>query len=275
MTRFGLSEDDDMNLDDDDGDVLDPMASPCAICMEPETTKRKFVNLPCCGGTLVESTTSTRFCQQCVIQYMARTGNGVPEDMCSSSSKNSNLVGECPRCKRLLVLKGSKPTRSQKKKKIPFYQRTQLVPANAHQYHWYIASVDGGSYRVYLLTLAWCDPSFVPEELLLHDSSSADRIEHLCQWGILEKVKMPPNNCGRWPTTDLADKWHGLLHRLLPSVVVDPNSAYQPNQSGAVYKVSPALQMELRNLLVKHLEMDDDLVRSRLYCRWWTCCVVV
>ena len=32
-------------------DLLDPEASPCAICLEPETAKRPFVHLPCCQPT--------------------------------------------------------------------------------------------------------------------------------------------------------------------------------------------------------------------------------
>jgi hypothetical protein len=155
--------------DNDDEILLDPDASPCAICMEPETAKRRFVHLPCCGTTTATTrrtvtamtmamtsmememeqdpdsgkgrcpvdTSSTRFCQKCIARYLVTNGCAVPcspgtstNNGCNRASNdvsvtnNSNttknnvhtnnramaqLAGECPRCKKILVLKELNP----------------------------------------------------------------------------------------------------------------------------------------------------------------------
>jgi hypothetical protein len=212
VIRALLGRDADSDSDDDDNDdhrnhntdnntVVDddPNAPTCAICLEQETIKRPFFVLPCCGGHdgKAESSSSTRFCRRCVTKCIAR--NGIP-------SSQKFMVGECPRCKHLLVLQEEKqqqqeqpppqknnPKRSNTKddpKRNKRRTTTQLTKANIHHMHWYIGKKDGGSYRLYLVALAFSCAHHMPIELLdLSETGSEERIAHLCHWGLLQRIK--------------------------------------------------------------------------------------
>ena len=221
LEHFGLDDDDeeeeeenDDKVDSNDQDnnntastsppptLLNPHGSPCAVCMESETTHRHFVALPCCGDAChqKESTLSTRFCHACLVKYLAKSGIPLPPISTASAEKNVNghtpmeelqeleVVGECPRCKHLLVLGahilgGGSHDDSHKKKNVEHL----IFKAQIRHMLWYIGGKDSGNYRPHLLTLAWVNPHYIPTELLLNDSNSEDKIAHLCQWGVLQK----------------------------------------------------------------------------------------
>ena len=263
------NDDDDNGNDDDDDTPLDGSASPCAICMEPETRKRRFAHLPCCSGSRVNvnvtanntnnntascsklddgkhetnelntlatvDTSSTRFCHKCLVKYLIRCGWGVhrtPEtnnndNQTSTTSNDDNnyatnskaeaqLAGECPRCKKLLVLEEFLPPEKkredelkleheasrqlrQRRKKISYFNRTRAAIPSTEAIFWYIANRFHGDndnrfgfpnssssssthYRIHLVTLTTCpNPYYIPEELLLDNYGSAERIRLLCQ----------------------------------------------------------------------------------------------
>ena len=86
--------------DENEGDEGDPNVSRCAICF---STKVALVNLPCCGGTIEESST-TRFCRDCIIKTLKK---GHRRRLCPKT-----LVGECPRCRNLITVYDSSKTGS-------------------------------------------------------------------------------------------------------------------------------------------------------------------
>lgn len=264
MERFGCEDEEVSESEDDSEPPLDANASPCAICMEPETATRKFLQLPCCDGVGQAATSSsTRFCQKCVARYMAKSGCGVPKT--DPRSDVGMLAGECPRCKHLLVLEEEDPTSYTDHR--PFYKRTRAVKASAQSLHWYIARKDGGQYRAYLLTLGWCQPHYIPEELLLNDTGSLNRITHLCQWGLLQKVKGSSTAANQKSfLSERAHRFQKYLHEKCPDGFDDPDSPCNlPNTAGWIYQIDPQTQLELQKLLLLHMEIgDDDDLQLRL-----------
>lgn len=257
MERFGCEEAEISDSEEESEAPLDPNASACAICMEPETSTRKFLHLPCCDGVGQAATaSSTRFCQKCVARYMAKNGSGVPKT--DPRSDVGMLAGECPRCKHLLVLEEDDPSSYTDHR--PFYKRTRAVKASTQSLHWYIARKDGGQYRAYLLTLGWCQPHYIPEELLLNDTGSMNRITHLCQWGLLEKVKGSSTAANKKSfLSDRVRHFSKWLHQQCPDAFDDPDSPCSlPNTAGWVYQIDPQTQLELQKLMLLHLEIDSD-----------------
>jgi len=177
---------------------LNPDASPCAICMDPETASRRFVHLPCCSpvGTDMDPS-STRFCQKCLTRCLVTTGCAVPSK-CPKSLMRAQLMGECPRCKQLLVLNDLTPDECEVETSInntstltPLYKRTRVAMPTTDALFWYVArngKTVGVKYRAYLVTLAVCpNPHFIPEELLFQNIMTPERLRILCQWGLIRK----------------------------------------------------------------------------------------
>ena len=155
----------DSNSTDEDSEAETEQGAPtCAICLEPQTSKRSLVVLPCCGGEN-EVSSSMRFCENCIKKYLRRNG----------TYNGSMITGECPRCRHLIVSKNNKVSK-----------------ASVLQMLWFTGKKDSGAYRLHLVTMAWCHCNYLPAEILdLMDSSrvSQDYIRHLCQWGLLRKHK--------------------------------------------------------------------------------------
>lgn len=349
-------KDDNSNHDnnDDDDTTLDCSASPCAICMEPETRKRRFSYLPCCSRSRVKplttaDTSSTRFCHKCLVKYLIRCGWGVhrtPETnniewsttASTDDNKNDNdnnyatnnnaeaqLMGECPRCKKLLVLEeflppdekhddelnlehGASRQLRQRRNKIAYYNRTRAAIPSTEAIFWYIANRFNGDndnrfgdyggpdssssihFRIHLVTLTTCpNPYYIPEELLLDNYGSAERIRLLCQWGLISKRKdVGVTNTNEKPnTTNTRKRMHAVLQQLwqqhgpvencfwlnasilavLKCVRESPiYRVYRqiaeargnlPNRAGAVYQIDPTIQHQLRRLAVRHLQLND------------------
>ncbi|VEU42266.1 unnamed protein product [Pseudo-nitzschia multistriata] len=260
--------------DEHDNDVpLDPLASPCAICMEPETAARRFACLPCCSsgsrmatrqdshghhlpGTLPPTTTdtsSTRFCYKCLVTCLVKNGCGVhrtlergDHDHGSSDKTNGNtdaqLAGECPRCKKLLVLEElplednkdaskpkwqhplpgglpkqclAKPPLARKaSEEIAYHKRTVAAIPSTEAMFWYVASRN--HLRIYLVVLATCpNPRYIPEELLLTiDPSSTERIRLLCQWGLIAKRQNSPACASTKSRTSLRKRLGSIMQQL-------------------------------------------------------------
>lgn len=161
-------EDDDDSEEEEEDSFLYTNAPTCAICLEPENRRRSLVNLPCCGGDN-EATSSTRFCRACVHKCLRRS--------CPHGPGTRLLVGECPRCKHLLVL-------------VPNEKDGTLKKATVRSTIRFISRKNEGDYRVFLLTMAWCHADYLPEEALTFSSiehESQDKIRHLVQWGLLHK----------------------------------------------------------------------------------------
>mmetsp|Transcript_8530 Transcript_8530/g.20860 ORF Transcript_8530/g.20860 Transcript_8530/m.20860 type:complete len:754 (+) Transcript_8530:261-2522(+) len=338
---------DDDSVDEDDEPPLNREASPCAICMEAETAKRRFVHLPCCGtlamgsdpksGAIPVDTSSTRFCQKCLVKHLVTNGCAVLCDTMNSNDTDANenrtsktaaiaqLAGECPRCKKLLVLEecateespsqntddACDATRvplhqssnsSQKSlSSLPYYRRTRATIPSTEALFWYVARCNtrnGGmsdpDYRTFLLTMAMCpDPSFIPEELLLNNSGSPERIRQLSQWGMLRRRQTNRGRLLKFPTAVAFKRMlHALLERIkkpkncfdriwlgiaslfgarlrtiwscvngwisLEAAISALRSAVEafrrlPNRAGFVYEIDPSFQSELRSLVLRHL----------------------
>ena len=172
---------------------LHPEASPCAVCMEPETWTRTFVDLPCCGPAKDTKspydTSSTRFCKKCFSRCIAMHRCAVP---CEVSVVQ--MAGECPRCKKILVLEDSKTEAIYERDSLrprPLHKRTKAQLPSTEALFWYVArngNKDNAKYRPYLATLALCsNPSYIPEELLFEHSQTPEELRQLCQWGLLRK----------------------------------------------------------------------------------------
>lgn len=171
---------------------LHPEASPCAVCMEPETWTRTFVDMPCCGPASSTrtpyDTSSTRFCQKCFCRCIAMHRCAVP---CQDSMVQ--MAGECPRCKKILVLQESKTDSLQDyfDSTRPLYARTKPQLPSCEALFWYVArngNKDTAKYLPYLVTLALCsNPSYIPEELLMERNETPEELRTLCQWGLLLK----------------------------------------------------------------------------------------
>ena len=258
-------EDNSDDENDNDELPLDPNASPCAICMEPETAKRRFVHLPCCGTTrtamerdavsglhiLPVDTSSTRFCQTCLARYLVTNGCAVP---CNLGKNNNNvtnnntraiaqLAGECPRCKKILVLEDYNNTDTDAPgaaadassvllrmscpnnecKHNPSYRHTFVTTPSTEALFWYVARYHKGSgrmvdteYRAFLLTLAaYPNPYCIPEELLLNNSGSPENIRNLCQWGLLYRRNNNNNTTRGRLQQQLKTLYRRILHALL------------------------------------------------------------
>jgi hypothetical protein len=255
LLRVGEEEDD----DDLEEMLLDEAVSPCAVCLEPETTGRPFCHFPCCGGDGKEATSTLRFCKKCLVKCFSKesfNGRDEPKHNNSAWKQAGLLAGECPRCKHLLVLQddGNDTTKKIKNKGLPRYKRIQPVLASTETLFWYISNHESGDSRPYLLTAALGEAGYIPEELLLDNGGSQREIAKLCQWGLLTKQKR------RFREAAIARKLHLFLHKKFPKYIghpdFDTDSSTAPNSTGSVYSVKPDKQIELQNLFSKHLEVD-------------------
>lgn len=155
--------------EEEEEEEVDDNAPRCAICFEPETYKRLLVVLPCCGNATVESESSTRFCKPCVHKYLDTKGVTLPYS-------SSSVVGECPRCKYLLIAN---------KRSKDF-----LKQAATHEMLHYAFEKDDGRFRMLLVSMAWCYDRYLFHELLdLNGFSpnSDELVRQMVQWGLLHK----------------------------------------------------------------------------------------
>lgn len=156
----------DESLDGTEGGstVDNPDAPTCAVCLEHESSRRPLVTLPCCGTTDVEEASSTRFCQKCLHKCL-RTK--------AVHGRNGCVIGECPRCKRLLSAT----------------QDRAVAKATPSQIFKYII-VQPQRYHVHLVVVAWAYHNLIPVELLdlkQNDTMSQECVSRLVQWGLLQK----------------------------------------------------------------------------------------
>ena len=111
ICRAEFEHDEDGAYNSDGNSMPQPTAEPpcspprlvtCAICLEHFQPSR-LVTLPCCAES--ESTSSTRFCPGCIaglahhdmIMYHFSS-----DEIAANYGKSTCVVGECPRCKKLL-----------------------------------------------------------------------------------------------------------------------------------------------------------------------------
>eukprot|EP00536_Pseudo-nitzschia_multiseries_P005051 jgi/Psemu1/11609/gm1.11609_g len=339
----GVCDSDSHGNDESDSDSeapLDPSASPCAICMEPETASRRFAHLPCCSrgtgteassstssstsGAVVTDTSSTRFCQKCLVTYLIKNGCGVPRSPTNADANTNTksnrgtaeaqLAGECPRCKKILVLEevdgghkvdeagGTTTHRSDTRARtLPYHKRTVAATPSAEAMFWYIARGNPGAgsgtgivgirhFRVSLVTLANCpNPSYVPEELLLDNAGSPERIRLLCQWGLISRASAPASASaparglvaearsklaavtGQWLWMwkwQWLWKWSAscraaIIERSRIAWLIDALDKHREslsNRLGTVYQIDPLLQRNLCVLVAKylHCKTPDD-----------------
>ena len=325
LSRFGFDEDSDAEDDSDDDINKDHPNQPhhhpnqhhvtCAICLEPPTSQRSFVRLPCCD-THNTSSSSLQFCQRCFVKCMAKNGIGIPaavaQGLSFPSTPNNTtgnddasdnqdqddeddadpssifqMIGECPRCRRLVVLKED-TTNTNTNTNTNTHHATQpptnkvaTHEATHRDMHWYTARKGGGDYRPHLLTIAWSNPDYIPAELLLNDSTSEDKMALLCQWGILQKKDTATIATTNTVTSTIRTKWSQISQQLMNRVVrpgwnyliqkpleqwleidfPDFRSALATTKDDAqtVYCM-PTLQtqLDLRWLLLSHLEVFDS-----------------
>ena len=141
----------------------------CAICFEPTTRNNPLIVLPCCGtnaqGTASEHASSTRFCGACI-------GKCLSKNYTAHTWMGFWWLGECPRCKHLLL---------QHK-----YNDSSLQKAGVEEQFWYAYNREFGEYRYFLVAMAWCAPGFIPSTIL-EWHCQPDLLDHLAQWGLLQK----------------------------------------------------------------------------------------
>ena len=172
-----LGENDEVVANDkEDESFHDENAPTCAICLEHESRKRPLVTLPCCGlHNDRETESTTRFCDTCLTKYMKR--DGAPQH----AAWRNALIGECPRCKHLLVKeKGSRGDDS-------------LHKAGWKQIIWYAGLKDHGAYPFVLIVSAWCHRNNIPQEVFTVAQVPMDKVEHLVRWGLLIKSQNRKN----------------------------------------------------------------------------------
>lgn len=151
----GEGEGDDASHDEKES--VQDGAPTCAVCLEPQTTRRKLAHLPCCSTSSAHDHSSTRFCESCLRQCLRRYGT-----RCTTG-----LVGECPRCKHVLYL--------------PSGDDTHLQPAPTLLLLKYIASKN--EYLHLVSVIASSDSSYIPLQAFPPDSP----VDHLVQWGLIQK----------------------------------------------------------------------------------------
>jgi hypothetical protein len=209
-------------------------------------------------------------------------GSGSGSGDVAGATGPSILAGECPRCKHLFVLE-EKPNPYEYVWKeylqqfekdddndinIPYYKLVDAKIASTQSMFWYIGRKSNGNYRPYLLTIGYCHPDLIFEELLLNDSGSKGKIEQLCQWGLLQKYKKSTitstsstststssTPTSRWLQCTLKNKLQTVQQWFwskFPSWIIDACQD-RPNSEGLIYHIDPVVQMELRYLLSKHL----------------------
>ncbi len=267
-------------------------ASPCAVCMEPETLTRSFADLPCCGpakdtGSPYD-TSSTRFCRKCFSRCIAMHRCAVP-------SKDSvvEIAGECPRCKKILVLQKSKTEAQYERDSLrvrPLYKRTKAQLPSSEALFWYIArngNKNDVTYRPHLVILALCsNPSYIPEELFFNFSATHEDLRTLCQWGLLRKKETPQ----KWyqtfekltnilfndlHLTPLVWLWEGLASIVEPRLESAKTAIYDwkvsqiyrsirekipidaMQEATAVYCMDPLIHSELRSFVFFYIQESE------------------
>lgn len=160
-------EDDDQSNNNNSSETVLPGAPTCAVCLEPETNRRAFAILPCCGTN--EQASSMRFCKGCLTKCIIKDGG---------STDIGNVVGQCPRCKHLLSFS-------------IFGLRASNRPfqvASAHDQLFYISMVV--RCRAFLVAIAWGMHQNICEEfldLLPDRTESRECVRRLLAWGFLQK----------------------------------------------------------------------------------------
>ena len=191
----------------------------CTVCFEPPTKKNPIVILPCCDPN---GTSSMKFCQNCIVKSVKATqdNNEEPEEMMremnfgpfraviagmrSSRNRSSNRIdgcdiGECPRCRKLLCV-AKKKQQSNKSKSTSCISSNKkskrvLIKTPTYEQSIIFAAKRNDDFKDLLFFLSFAHYHIVPMELLQYACScpngvATKRIHQLCQWGILETVKV-------------------------------------------------------------------------------------
>jgi hypothetical protein len=114
----------------------------------------------------------------------------------NDNKKQRHVAGECPRCKRLLLLEAKNLNNSSSRSRSRtsnvsrtsssnkrFRYKVQL--AKSPHIMWY-ASKRGMIYRFLLLTIVLANPHYIPIELLVRGEDD-EFFQNLCQWGLIHK----------------------------------------------------------------------------------------
>jgi len=167
------NQDDNENVDDDS---VNSDTTQCAICFSAPSREMPLITLPCCGYSRegagdgqhpihVESTSTTRFCKPCIIKTLQSQDTTFPF--------NVDCVGECPRCRRVIAVNNSRL----------LLKYTNIDVASFHQSLRH-ARYKGNDTKNALVTIAFANPTFLPNELLPNDQ---DCLRQFCSWGIVNK----------------------------------------------------------------------------------------
>ena len=171
-----LSSDNNEKKEDDAS--VDSNASLCAICFSEPSYHLPFITLPCCGYSRekttdgehainVESTSTTRFCQPCIIKTLQSQDTTFPF--------NHDCVGECPRCRQVIAVNSLEYSARDSRNHIELASFNQII---RH------ARYKGKEMKDALVTIAFANPSFLPNELFPDDQ---DCMRQFCSWGIVDK----------------------------------------------------------------------------------------
>ena len=169
------------NSDDDDDEASLEGGSPCCVCMRRKT----LVTLPCCGAQS-EQTSSTRFCASCVNQCLV--SDGCPPHPAWLGGK----MGECPRCKHLMVQ----------------MRDGTLKAATTTQILYYLVGLSNPNYLQLFTILFPCE--YMPTEVFV--KQDAECLSHVCRWGLLECKNgvyslRKPDLVRKWVSNNLSVEW--------------------------------------------------------------------
>ena len=198
-------------------EAAEPPCSPsrlvtCAICLEPFQPSH-LVTLPCCAES--EATSSTRFCPGCIAglaHHEMITYQVCQDEWEANYDKATCVVGECPRCKRLLSVTNRLP-----QSVFSFENDGAVFPPDQEHFSWTVGSIglrlaDMEMSVEYACRYAWRTnyglgalmdflgflsylpfPAMILEQSLeyIHDSPSEVRriLTRLVQWGLLGTVR--------------------------------------------------------------------------------------
>ena len=198
-------------------EAAEPPCSPsrlvtCAICLEPFQPSH-LVTLPCCAES--EATSSTRFCPGCIAglaHHEMITYQVCQDEWEANYDKATCVVGECPRCKRLLSVTNRLP-----QSVFSFENDGAVFPPDQEHFSWTVDSIglrlaDMEMSVEYACRYAWRTnyglsacmemlgflsylpfPGMILEQSLeyIHDSPTEVRrfLTRLVQWGLLGTVR--------------------------------------------------------------------------------------
>ena len=164
----------DYDSDESDGDS-DELR--CCICFNRPSPTNIVALLPCCGSKSGEETSTTRFCNACVVECL-KSQNAEMMSALFDYQIDNHYVGECPRCRSVISI-SRRDSFSTSRNDIIKGATFRLAVRHA------LRDPEKGM-RPILYTACCVYPYYMPAELF---DNEVEKTQQLCRWGILREVR--------------------------------------------------------------------------------------